>query len=114
MYLILAFLQSKHFSKDSNHQPGRCSGPAIELVSSTIKNLTKTTLNRDLQKISEWAHKWEISFNPDVNRKAHANFKKFFVSYHPHRKTKSHPGGQYFFYLIQTKYYFLFQTLPSR
>ena len=38
-----------------------------------------------------------------------ANLKKLFVSYHPHRK-KSHRGGRLiFFYLIQTKYYFLFQ-----
>ena len=27
-------------------------------------------LNRDLQKISEWAHKWKMSFNPDVSKQA--------------------------------------------
>ena len=27
-------------------------------------------LNRDLQKISEWAHKWKMSFNPHVSKQA--------------------------------------------
>ena len=33
----------------------------------------KTTayeLNKDLQKIAEWAHQWKMSFNPDLNEQA--------------------------------------------
>ena len=26
--------------------------------------------NRDLQKISEWAHKWKMTFNPDLQKEA--------------------------------------------
>ena len=29
-------------------------------------NTSAEVLNRDLQKISEWSHKWKMSFNPDV------------------------------------------------
>ena len=25
----------------------------------------------DMQKISEWAYKWKVSFNPDLNKAAH-------------------------------------------
>ena len=43
-----------------------------------------------------------------------ANLENLFVSYHPHHKKISHRAtGKTFFYLIQTKYYFLFQMLPS-
>ena len=33
----------------------------------------KTTayeLNKDLQKIAEWAHQWKMTFNPDLNKQA--------------------------------------------
>ena len=33
-------------------------------------NASAEVLNRDLQKISEWAHKWKMSFNLDVNKQA--------------------------------------------
>ena len=33
-------------------------------------NTSTEILNRDLQKISEWAHKWKMSFNPDVSKQA--------------------------------------------
>ena len=40
--------------------------------------------------------------------------KPMFISYHPHHKKKvTWAVGKTFFYLIQTKYYFLFQILPS-
>ena len=33
-------------------------------------NISANELNNDLQKISEWAYKWKISFNPDLNKQA--------------------------------------------
>ena len=33
-------------------------------------NISANELNEDLQKISEWAYKWKISFNPDLNKQA--------------------------------------------
>ena len=33
-------------------------------------NTSAGVLNRDLQKLSEWAHKWKVSFNPDVSKEA--------------------------------------------
>ena len=40
--------------------------------------------------------------------------KKLFISYHLHRKKKvTRAAGKTFFYLIQTKCYFLFQMLQS-
>ena len=33
-------------------------------------NITAKELNKDLQKISEWAYKWNMSFNPDLNKQA--------------------------------------------
>ena len=60
-------------------------------------------------------HRWEMnaSYRADLRRCFHeANHKKLFVSCHPHRKKKNvtRAAGVY---LIQTKYYFLFQVLPS-
>ena len=42
-------------------------------------------LNRDLQKISEWAHKWKMSFNPDISKQAHEVIfsRKQAISVHP-------------------------------
>ena len=40
---------------------------------SSIIHDAKTTayeLNKDLQKIAEWAHQWKMSFNPDLNKQA--------------------------------------------
>ena len=33
-------------------------------------NISANELNEDLQKISEWAYKWKMSFNPDLNKQA--------------------------------------------
>ena len=39
---------------------------------SVVHNKTSAeVLNRDLQKISEWEHKWKMSFNPDISKQAH-------------------------------------------
>ena len=31
-------------------------------------NISAYELNNDMQKISEWAYKWKMSFNPDLNK----------------------------------------------
>ena len=56
-----------------------------ENIESTVKLLTDDTslfsvvhnnntsaevLNRDLQKISQWSHKWKMPFNRDISKKA--------------------------------------------
>ena len=33
-------------------------------------NISANELNRDLQKISEWAYKWKMSFSLDLNKQA--------------------------------------------
>ena len=33
-------------------------------------NTPAEILNRDLQKISQWSHKWNMSFNPDISKQA--------------------------------------------
>ena len=33
-------------------------------------NISGYELNNDMQKISEWAYRWKISFNPDLNKQA--------------------------------------------
>ena len=33
-------------------------------------SISANELNEDLQKISEWAYKWKMSFNPDLNKQA--------------------------------------------
>ena len=33
-------------------------------------NISANELNKDLQKLSAWAYKWEMSFNTDLNKKA--------------------------------------------
>ena len=33
-------------------------------------NISANELNKALQKISEWAYKWKMSFNHDLNKKA--------------------------------------------
>ena len=38
------------------------------LFSVVHNNISAEVLNRDLQKIFEWAHKWKISFNTDVSK----------------------------------------------
>ena len=39
-------------------------------ISSTMKNdnLPTDQLNSDLEKISNWAHQWKMSFNPHPNK----------------------------------------------
>ena len=38
----------------------------------TVKNvsLSREQLNRDLEKISNWAHQWKMSLNPDPKKQA--------------------------------------------
>ena len=33
-------------------------------------NILGNELNNDMQKISEWVHKWKMSFNLDMNKQA--------------------------------------------
>ena len=33
-------------------------------------NISENELNKDLQKISEWAYKWKMAFNPDLIKQA--------------------------------------------
>ena len=33
-------------------------------------NIAVNELTKDLQKISEWAYKWKMFFNPDLNKQA--------------------------------------------
>ena len=33
-------------------------------------NISVYELNNDMQKLSEWAYKWKMSFNPDLNKEA--------------------------------------------
>ena len=33
-------------------------------------NISANELNKDLQKIIEWAYRWQMSFNPDLNKQA--------------------------------------------
>ena len=33
-------------------------------------NISAYELNNDTQKITEWAYKWKMSFNPDLNKQA--------------------------------------------
>ena len=42
-------------------------------------------LNKDLQKIAEWAHQWKMSFNPELNKQAQKVIfsKKMTKSSHP-------------------------------
>ena len=41
-------------------------------IFSTLYNIKISTsnLNSDLQKVSEWAFRWKMSFNPDSNKQA--------------------------------------------
>ena len=48
-------------------------------------NISENELNKDLQKISEWAYKWKMSFNPDLNKQAHK------VVFSRKLKRSSHP-----------------------
>ena len=36
----------------------------------SLVNILAYELNNDMQKISEWAYKWKMSFNPDLNKQA--------------------------------------------
>ena len=40
------------------------------LFSVVHNNTSAEVLNRDLLKLFEWAHKWKMSFNPDVSKQA--------------------------------------------
>ena len=55
---------------------------------STVYNINDTTntLNNDLNKITEWAHQWKMSFNPDISKKAHE------VVFSRKRSLASHPS----------------------
>ena len=36
-------------------------------------NTSTEVLNYDLTRISEWAYRWKVSFNPDTSKQAHPN-----------------------------------------
>ena len=38
------------------------------LLNDTI--ISANDINKELQKISDWAYKWKMSFNPDLNKQA--------------------------------------------
>ena len=35
-----------------------------------VCNISANELNNDMQKISEWAYEWKMSFNPDLDKQA--------------------------------------------
>ena len=41
-----------------------------DMASVNDSNISANELSKDLQKISEWAYKWKLSFNPDLNKQA--------------------------------------------
>ena len=49
-------------------------------------NISAQTLNRDLEKIQQWAYQWKMSFNPDPSKQAHEVIfsKKHSKSNHPY------------------------------
>ena len=55
---------------------------------SVVHDATKSSskLNSDLEKISEWAFKWKMSFNPDPTKPSHE------VIFRRKLKTVSHPS----------------------
>ena len=55
---------------------------------STVYNINEATntLNNDLNKITEWAHQWKMSFNPDISKQAHQ------VVFSRKRSLVSHPS----------------------
>ena len=55
---------------------------------STVYNINEATntLNNDLNKITEWAHQWKMSFNPDISKQAHE------VVFSRKRSLVSHPS----------------------
>ena len=58
------------------------------LLFSTVYNINEATntLNNDLNKITEWAHQWKMSFNPDISKQAHE------VVFSRKRSLVSHPS----------------------
>ena len=50
------------------------------------RNISTYELNNDMQKISEWAYKWKMSFNPDLNKQAQE------VIFSRKLKKSSHPN----------------------
>ena len=59
-------------------------------------NTSAEVLNRDLQKISEWALKWKMSFNPDVSKQAQEVIfsRKQAKTVHPDLIFNNTPGHQ--------------------
>ena len=55
---------------------------------STVHDINEATnnLNNDLIKITEWAHQWKMSFNPDISKQAHE------VIFSCKRSLVSHPS----------------------
>ena len=55
---------------------------------STVYNINEATntLNNDLNKITEWAHQWKMSFNPGISKQAHE------VVFSCKRSLVSHPS----------------------
>ena len=44
-------------------------------------NVSANVLNNDLQKISNWAYEWKVSFNPDLNKKEVIFYRKYHPDY---------------------------------
>ena len=59
-------------------------------------NISANELNKDLQKISEWAYQWKMSFNPDLNKQAQEVVfsKKITKSSHPKILFNNTPVGK--------------------
>ena len=65
---------------------------------STVYNITEATnnLNNDLAIITNWAHQWKISYNPDISKQAHEVIfsRKNLVTFHPPLTFNSIPVAQ--------------------
>ena len=55
-------------------------------------NLSTDQLNSDLQKISNWAHQWKMTFNPDPKKQAQK------VIFSRKRVKDCHPSFFFFFF----------------
>ena len=75
IYLMVLYCNPKFFADDTS-------------LFSTVYNINETTntLNNDLNKITEWAHQWNMRFNPDISKKAHE------VVFSRKRSLVSHPS----------------------
>ena len=73
--LFLTYMNDLSYGIISNVKLFADDTSIFSTVYSTIK--TADSLNNDLQKISEWAYKWKMSFNPDpTNQAQEVNFSR--------------------------------------